>query len=178
MAVNSTKRSSNRSLIEHEIALLSLADRSFVPHQSCLRATILRSFTPSRAMSPRNNLLIHGTIAVVGWFREIVHVISSGSETTRHRSLNKPVFPLGSGHDDSTTNSPQNYFYRRVQLDFRRLSRRSARLRSAQKIRVSDSCPETRSRSDKSIHFDELFCCLFSKLASVCTSLTWLNWFT
>lgn len=66
MAVNSTKRSSNRSLIEHEIALLSLVDRSFVPHQSCLRATILRSFTPSRAMSPRNNLLIHGTIAVVG----------------------------------------------------------------------------------------------------------------
>lgn len=39
-------------------------------------------------------------------------------------------FPWALVNDDSTTNPSQNYFYRRVQLDFRRLSRRSARLRS------------------------------------------------
>lgn len=177
MAVNSTKRSSNRSLIEHEIALLSLADRSFVPHQSCLRVTILRSFTPSRAMSPRNNLLIHGTIAVVGWFREIVHVISSGSETTRHRSLNKPVFPLGSGHDDSTTNSPQNYFYRPTRF--------STLKSSFRKITVSTEDTSEwflPGNSVKKRQIDSfrrtILCCLFSKLVSVCTILTWLNWFT
>lgn len=174
MAVNSTKRSSNRSLIEHEIALLSLADRSFVPHQSCLRATILRSFTPSRAMSPRNNLLIHGTIAVVGWFREIVHVISSGFETTRHRSLNKPVFPLGSGHQLATK-----------LLLSTRPTRFSTLKSSFRKITVSTEDTSEwflPGNSVKKRQIDPfrrtILCYLFSKLASVCTSLTWLNWFT
>lgn len=163
-------RQSDRSLIEHEIGLLSLADRSFVPRQSCLRATILRAFTPSPAMPHRNNLLIHGTIVVVGWLREIVHCDLIWVRDYAASIFKQASISLGfSGHDDSTTDSSQNYFYRRVQLDFRRLTRRSARLRPAQRIRVSGSRPETRSRSDKSIHFDEpsFDTCLFSKFLQV-----------